>query len=54
MLISLKNTNIRIISGTTMHLWFDHSPNAERLEVLRQMIDNEDALKQKFEEYYGM
>ncbi|MBQ6155484.1 MAG: DUF1905 domain-containing protein [Bacteroidales bacterium] len=36
-----------------LHLWFDHSPNAERLEALRKMIDDEDALKQKFEEYYG-
>ena len=40
--------------GGYLHLWFHHSPNAERLEVLRQMIDNEDALKQKFEDYYGM
>ena len=36
-----------------LHLWFEHSPNAERLEALRKMIDDEDALKQKFEEYYG-
>ena len=35
-----------------LHLWFDHSPNAERLEALRKMIDDEDALRQKFEEYY--
>ena len=40
--------------GGYLHLWFDHSPNAERLEVVRQMIDDEAALKQKFEEYYGM
>ena len=39
--------------GGYLHLWFDHSPNAERLETLRKMIDDEDALKQKFEEYYG-
>ena len=40
--------------GGYLRLWFDHSPNAERLEVLRQIIDDEAALKQKFEEYYGM
>ena len=39
--------------GGYLHLWFDHSPNAERLEALRKMIDDEGALKQKFEEYYG-
>ena len=38
--------------GGYLHLWFDHSPNAERLEALRKMIDDEDALRQKFEEYY--
>lgn len=39
--------------GGYLHLWFDHSPNAERLETLRKMIDDEGALRQKFEEYYG-
>ena len=38
--------------GGYLHLWFDHSPNAERLEALRKMIDDEGALRQKFEEYY--
>ena len=36
------------------HLWFDHSPNAERLEILRRMIDNEEALRRKFEEYFRL
>lgn len=40
--------------GGYLHLWFEHSPNAERLETLRQIIDDENILKQKFEEYYGM
>ena len=35
-----------------LHLWFEHSPNAERLEILRKIIDDEGALKRKFEEYY--
>ena len=39
--------------GGYLHLWFEHSPNAERLETLRKMIDDEGALRQKFEEYYG-
>ena len=40
--------------GGYLHLWFDHSPNAERLEVLHRMIDDEDALKGKFEEYFRL
>ena len=40
--------------GGYLHLWFEHSPNAERLENLRQIIDDENILKKKFEEYYGM
>ena len=39
--------------GGYLHLWFDHSPNAERLEALRQIIDDEDTLRRKYEEYYG-
>lgn len=35
-----------------LKLWFDHSPNAERLEKLRQIIDNEVILKEKFEEWF--
>lgn len=38
--------------GGYLYFWFDHSPNAERLEALRKMIDDEGALRQKFEEYY--
>jgi uncharacterized protein len=40
--------------GGYLHLWFDHSPNAERLEVLRKMIDDEDALKRKFEDFFRL
>ena len=35
-----------------LHLWFENSPNAERLERLRQMMEDEDLLRQKFEEYF--
>ena len=35
-----------------LHLWFDNSPNAERLEKLRQMMEDEALLRQKFEEYF--
>ncbi len=38
--------------GGYLHLWFDHSPNAERLEKLRRTIDDANALRKKFEEYY--
>ena len=39
--------------GGYLHLWFDHSPNAERLEALRKTIDDEATLRRKFEESYG-
>lgn len=32
-----------------LRLWFDHSPNAARLEKLRQMMEDETLLRQKFE-----
>lgn len=35
-----------------LHLWFDQSPNAERLETLRQMMEDENLIRQKFEKYY--
>jgi len=37
-----------------LHLWFEHSPNAERLEVLRKMIDDEDELRRKFEDFFRL
>ena len=40
--------------GGYLRLWFDHSPNAERLENLRRMIDDEALLRKKFEEYYDL
>lgn len=39
--------------GGYLRLWFEHSPNAERLETLRKSIDDEASLRRKFEEYYG-
>lgn len=38
--------------GGYLHLWFDESPNAVRLEKLRRMIDDETVLRSQFEEYY--
>jgi len=35
-----------------LRLWFDHSPNVERLERLRQMMEDEVLLRQKFEECF--
>lgn len=37
-----------------LHLWFDNSPNAERLERLRQMMEDEPLIREKFEKYYIM
>ena len=36
-----------------LHLWFDNSPNAERLETLRCMMDNESLIREKFEKNYA-
>lgn len=37
-----------------LHLWFDNSPNAERLEQLRQIMENERTLREIFEKHYIM
>ena len=34
-----------------LKLWFPHSPNRERLELLRQMIDDETIMRQKFNQF---
>ena len=36
-----------------LRLWFDQSPNAERLETLRQMMEDENLIRQKFEKFYS-
>ena len=38
--------------GGYLHLWFSHSPNAERLEQLRQIIKNESLLRDMFLRIY--
>lgn len=35
-----------------LRLWFDQSPNAEQLETLRQMMEDENLIRQKIEEFY--
>ncbi|MBQ8969422.1 MAG: HD domain-containing protein [Bacteroidaceae bacterium] len=35
-----------------LHLWFEDSPNAERLERLRQLIDDEAELRRLFDEFF--
>lgn len=35
-----------------LHLWFEDSPNAERLERLRQLIDDEAELQRLFDEFF--
>jgi HD superfamily phosphodiesterase len=35
-----------------LHLWFANSPNAERLETLRQMMEDEATIREKFEKHY--
>ena len=37
-----------------LHLWFEHSPNAERLEQLRQIMEDERVLREIFEKHYLM
>ena len=34
-----------------LHLWFEDSPNAQRLEQLRQLIDDEGQLRKLFDAY---
>ncbi len=36
-----------------LKLWFPESPNTARLEKLRQMIDNEEEIKNIFEKYFA-
>ena len=36
-----------------LHLWFPHSPNSERLERLRQIIDDESAMIRLFDSFWG-
>ena len=36
-----------------LRLWFPHSPNAERLERLRQIIDDESAMIRLFDSFWG-
>ena len=38
--------------GGYLKLWFEDSPNAARLEQLRDIIDDESRLKQLFEDYF--
>lgn len=35
-----------------LHLWFDDSPNAVRLEKLRTMMEDENLLRKLFDRYY--
>ena len=39
--------------GGYLHLWFGNSPNAERLERLRQMMENESLMLQLFDKIFN-
>ncbi len=39
--------------GGYLHLWFPDSPNARRLEQLRQMMLDEELLRQLFDQFFG-
>lgn len=45
---TLDHLNEKYGRGGYLHLWFPDSPNAHRLEQLRQIIDNEEAVRQIF------
>lgn len=49
---TLQHLHEKYGRGGYLHLWFDNSPNAKRLEKLRQMMEDEALLRQKFEEYF--
>ena len=36
-----------------LKLWFPHSPNATRLEQLRDLIDDEGALRKLFDDFFA-
>ena len=39
--------------GGYLHLWFENSPNAQRLERLRQIMEDESVLRETFEKLYA-
>lgn len=49
---TLQHLHEKYGRGGYLHLWFENSPNADRLEKLRQMMEDEALLRQKFEEYF--
>ena len=50
---TLQHLHEKYGSNGYLRLWFDQSPNAEQLETLRQMIEDEDLIRQKFEKFYS-
>ena len=50
---TLQHPHEKYGSNGYLRLWFDQSPNAEQLETLRQMIEDEDLIRQKFEKFYS-
>lgn len=49
---TLDHLHEKYAEGGYLKLWFENSPNAARLEALREIIKNENLLRHKFEEIY--
>ena len=48
----VEHLNEKYAEGGYLKLWFDHSPNAQRLEQLRDVIRDEVALREMFNSLY--
>ena len=48
----VEHLNEKYAEGGYLKLWFDHSPNARRLEELRKMIRDENALRRLFDRLF--
>ena len=49
---TLNHLHEKYAEGGYLRLWFDNSPNAHRLQALREIIKNKKLLREKFESIY--
>lgn len=49
---TLDHLHEKYAEGGYLRLWFDNSPNAARLNALREIINNEQLLRKKFDHLY--
>jgi len=49
---TIAHLDEKYAEGGYLRLWFENSPNAERLNALREIIKNEQSLREKFDHHY--